>query len=306
MYIDIDNDAATGIYRFQGDFKDVDFLRYEVHSLGARLRAGGSAAIIGVGGGRDVMSCALFGFHRIVGIEINNKILDVSSRRMAWYSGFGQIPALELHNDEGRSYLTRSHEQFDLVEATLVDTWAATAAGAMALTENSLYTLDGWRIFYQHLKPGGIVAFSRWNHKPDFKETPRLFSLAYATLLSEGVQDPESHLGLNRPGGFGHPPDEQSAPHPTRPGKDSRHSQRTGLRHPLSARGEPRDDAVEPRYYRRTRWKVWPRCVPATFLTFLPPPMPLLTFLVLSVSMPSRESCEFPVWIGRCFFRSCT
>ncbi|MFZ0964893.1 MAG: hypothetical protein WAO35_28890 [Terriglobia bacterium] len=198
VYIDIDNDAATGIYHFQGDLKDVDFLRYEVNSMGARLRAGGSAAVIGVGGGRDVMSCALFGFHRIVGIEINGSIVDVTSRRMQGYSGFDKIPNFELHQDEGRSYLTRSHEKFDLIQATVVDTWAATAAGAMALTENSLYSLDGWRVFYQHLKPGGIIAFSRWNHKPDFHETTRLFSLAYATLLSEGVKDTETHLAMIR------------------------------------------------------------------------------------------------------------
>lgn len=198
VYIDIDNDAATGIYRFQGNLKDVDFLRYEVNSLGARLRAGGSAAVIGVGGGRDVLSCAIFGFHRIVGIEINSSIVDVTSRRLAWYSGLDKIPNFELHNDEGRSYLTRSHEKFDLIQATLVDTWAATAAGAMALTENSLYSLEAWQIFYEHLKPGGLIAFSRWNHKPDFHETTRLFSLAYATLLREGVQDPESHLAMIR------------------------------------------------------------------------------------------------------------
>jgi spermidine synthase len=198
IYIDIDNDAATGIYRFQGNLKDVDFLRYEVNSLGPRLRAGGSAAIIGVGGGRDVMACALFGFHRIVGIEINSSIVDVTSRRLQGYSGFDKIPNFELHKDEGRSFLTRSHEKFDLIQATVVDTWAATAAGAMALTENSLYSMDGWRIFYDHLKPGGVIAFSRWNHKPDFHETTRLFSLAYATLLSEGVQDPESHLAMIR------------------------------------------------------------------------------------------------------------
>jgi hypothetical protein len=198
IYVDIDNDAATPIFRFQGDLKDVDFLRYEVNSLGARLRAGGSAAVIGVGGGRDVIACALFGFRRIVGIEINSSIVDVTTRRLAWYSGFDKIPNFELHQDEGRSYLTRSHENFDMIQATLVDTWAATAAGAMALTENSLYSLDGWRIFYHHLKPAGIIAFSRWNHKPDFHETTRLFSLAYATLLSEGAHDPESHLAMVR------------------------------------------------------------------------------------------------------------
>ena len=200
IYVDTDNDAATGIYRFGGDLKDVDFLRYEVNSMGARLRAGGCAAVIGVGGGRDVLAAALFGFHRIVGIEINGSIVDVASRRMQWYSGFDKIPNFELHKDEGRSFLTRSHEKFDLIQATVVDTWAATAAGAMALTENSLYSLDGWRIFYEHLTPGGVIAFSRWNHKPDFHETTRLFSLAYATLLSEGVKDPESHLAMIRQG----------------------------------------------------------------------------------------------------------
>jgi len=198
VYVDIDNDAATPIFRFQGDLKDVDFLRYEVNSMGARLRAGGSAAIIGVGGGRDVMSCALFGFHRIVGIEINPSIVEVTTRRLEWYSGFDKIPHFELHNDEARSYLTRTQENFDMIQATVVDTWAATAAGAMALTENSLYSLDAWRIFYHHLKPGGLIAFSRWNHKPDFHETTRLFSLAYATLLSEGVPDPASHLAMIR------------------------------------------------------------------------------------------------------------
>jgi len=86
-----------------------------------------------------------------------------------------------------------------MIQATVVDTWAATAAGAMALTENSLYSLDGWRIFYEHLNPGGIIAFSRWNHKPDFHETTRLFSLAYATLLSErGGRTRRTHLAMIR------------------------------------------------------------------------------------------------------------
>ncbi len=196
IYVDIDNDAATWIFPFRGDLKEVDFLRYGVNSLGERLRAGGSAAIMGVGGGQDVLSCALYGFRRIVGIEINHTIVNITSQRLAWYSGFGKIPNFELHNDEARSYLTRTHEDFDLIQATLVDTWAATAAGAMALTENSLYTLEAWQIFYRHLKPGGVIAFSRWNHKPDFHESTRLFSLAYATLLSEGIQDPESHLAM--------------------------------------------------------------------------------------------------------------
>jgi len=200
IFLNIDNDASTPITHFQGNLAPLQFLRYDVTSLGAQLRSGGSAAIIGVGGGRDVLNAALNGFHRIVGIEVNSAIVDLTSRRLQSFSGFSKIPGFELHNDEGRSYLTRTEERFDLIQASLVDTWAATSAGAMTLSENALYTVDGWRVFYDHLKPGGIITFSRWFSGNKTNETYRLFSVAQAMLLSEGVSNPEDNLALIKSG----------------------------------------------------------------------------------------------------------
>jgi len=200
MDLNIDNDAETEMVRFNGDLKPLSFLRYDVTSIAAQLRRGGSAAVIGVGGGRDVLNCAINGFTRIVGIEVNSAIVRLTSRRLNWFSGFSQIPGFQLHNDEGRSFLTRSGERFDLIQASLVDTWAATSAGAMTLAENSLYTVDGWRVFYDHLKPGGIISFSRWYFVSGETQTYRLFSVAYAMLLSEGVADPSRHLALIQSG----------------------------------------------------------------------------------------------------------
>jgi spermidine synthase len=194
--LDIDNDASTWMLHFGGNLKPFDVLLYDVTSLGAQMRAGGSAAIIGIGGGRDAIICAINGFHRIVGIEINSAIVDVDTRRLASFSGFDLIPGFELHNDEGRSYLTRVHEKFDLVQASLVDTWAATSAGAMTLSENSLYTVDGWQVFYRDLKPGGVITFSRWYYGPEVAQTYRLFSTAWAMLLREGVSDPSRNIAL--------------------------------------------------------------------------------------------------------------
>jgi hypothetical protein len=196
MHLDIDNDAGTTIMRFDGDLASHQYLRYDVTSLAAQLRPNGTAAVIGVGGGRDVLNCAINGFRRIVGIEVNGAIVDLVSRKYNWFSGFSKIPGFELHNDEGRSYLTRSGEHFDLIQASLVDTWAATSAGAMTLSENALYTVDGWRVFYEHLRPGGIITFSRWFTGINLSETYRLVSVAHAMLLSEGVQNPENQLAL--------------------------------------------------------------------------------------------------------------
>jgi SAM-dependent methyltransferase len=196
IQLDIDNDAATGITRFGGDASSLGFVRYDVVSVPAELRAGGSMAIIGLGGGRDVLTAAYFGFRRIVGIEVNPAILDLMSRRYADFSGMAKIQGLELHLDEGRSYLTRTPESFDVIQATLVDTWAGTAAGAMALTENSLYTVDAWRLFYRRLKPGGLIAFTRWHWRGESYQSRRLFSLGFAALLAEGVERPGEHLAL--------------------------------------------------------------------------------------------------------------
>lgn len=200
IWLDIDNDADTPITRFAGNLDNAGFLRYDVSALASQLRPGGAAAIIGLGGGRDALMCAINGFHRIVGIEVNPAITELTTRRFLWFSDFDKIPGLTVENDEGRSYLTRTNEHFDLIQASMVDTWAATAAGAMTLSENSLYTVEGWRVFYNHLKPGGLISFTRWYNTFDSEETYRLFAVAWATLLQEGVSNPGAHLALIRSG----------------------------------------------------------------------------------------------------------
>lgn len=198
--IEIDNSAGTPAYHSSGTPQDVDFLRYDVTSLAYQLRKGGSAAVIGVGGGRDVMAAQLFGFKRIVGIEINSAMIDLDTRRLRSFSNLDRVPGLEIHQDDGRSYLTRTPEKFDVLLASMVDTWASTSAGAMTFTENSLYTVEAWRIFYQHLKPGGVLTFTRWDAPTHDIETYRMFALGWATLLSEGVNNPADHVALIKSG----------------------------------------------------------------------------------------------------------
>jgi hypothetical protein len=196
IWLDIDNEAGTPIYKFNGSPKDIGFLAYDVTTIADQLRHGGSAAIIGVGGGRDLMAANLFNFHRIVGIELNAGIYDLATRRFKSFANLDKIHGLEIHQDEGRSYLSRTSEKFDVIQASMVDTWAATSAGAMTLSENSLYTVDAWRIFYQHLNPGGMITFTRWNSEVEKIQTSRMFALAWATLISEGASNPGEQIAL--------------------------------------------------------------------------------------------------------------
>ena len=58
--------------------------------------------------------------------------------------------------------MRRVPEKYDVIQASLVDTWAATAAGAYTLTENSLYTVDAFNDYLDHLSDRGVLTITRW------------------------------------------------------------------------------------------------------------------------------------------------
>ena len=69
-------------------------------------------------------------------------LLDVLHDRYRDFAGIADHPGVTLVHDEARSYLTRTTERFDVLQMSLIDTWAATGAGAFTLTENGLYTRE--------------------------------------------------------------------------------------------------------------------------------------------------------------------
>jgi hypothetical protein len=103
---------------------------------------------------------------------------------------------VRLVNDEARSYIARTSENFDVIQVSLIDTWAATAAGAFVLTENSLYTTEAWVLFLNHLTPKGVLTFSRWYIPRQPVQTYRLIALARAALEAAGVTKPAQHIAL--------------------------------------------------------------------------------------------------------------
>ena len=91
--------------------------------------------------------------------------------------------------EDGRSFVRRSTEKYQVLQATLVDTWASTAAGAFALSENNLYTTDAFRDYLLHLTDDGVLAFTRWGFDPP-RESLRLISLAIEALAQLGEKEP--------------------------------------------------------------------------------------------------------------------
>lgn len=197
LHVRIDGNAETAITAFDGGLENLDYLKYDVKNIVHHIRSNGSALIIGAGGGRDVLSALSMGQRKVRAVEINQNILNTVNSRFGDFSGhLDRNPKITFVNDEARSYIARTDERFDVIEASFIDTWAATAAGALTLTENSLYTVEAWKLFLSRLTPNGILSVSRWYAPATPAEAYRLTSLAVAGLRSEGVTKPRVHILL--------------------------------------------------------------------------------------------------------------
>jgi SAM-dependent methyltransferase len=188
-YLDIDAEAGTVITRLNGDIGKLSYLKDDVINAAYLVQKPTDVAVVGVGGGRDVLSALFFGAKHTYGIEINPAIFEVLTDKFADFSGhLDRQPGVSLVNAEARSYINHSPNRYDLIQISLIDTWAATAAGGLTLTENRLYTVDAWEDFYRALKSGGLLSVSRWYNPQSYRgEFYRLVAIAATALQHRGV-----------------------------------------------------------------------------------------------------------------------
>lgn len=193
----IDGMAGTVLTKFDGDFSTVDYLRYDVTNLAHNVRPNSRCLVVGVGGGRDILSALYFNQKSVTGVELNRDTLNTINERFGAFTGhLDQDPRVTFVNDEARAYVARQTEKFDIIQASLTDTWAATAAGAFVLSENNLYTVEAFDTFLEHLTPRGVLTVSRWYQSGMPAEAYRITALAFQTLRERGVTAPEKHVFL--------------------------------------------------------------------------------------------------------------
>jgi predicted membrane-bound spermidine synthase len=192
-WIFIDADAATRIWPKElvtNGYKAMDDnAEVKLAALVYGLRHDATALIIGPGGGTDVHSALRHGVPKVVGVEVNPIIVnDVVKGAYAEYSGdLYRDPRVHVVVDEGRSFIRRAEEPFDTIQATLVDTWAASSSGAFTLSENNIYTVEAFEEFFDHLTPNGVISITRWYSPREPKEFLRLVALAREALERRGV-----------------------------------------------------------------------------------------------------------------------
>jgi spermidine synthase len=159
------------------------------HFLRLTGRTSPEELVIGAGGGLDVRTGLHFGAKHIDAVDINPTIVKaVAGDYDTFAGGLYHRPDVKVAVAEGRHFLRRAEKKWDLVQISGVDTYAASQAGAFALTENYLYTVEAMREVLSHLRDDGTLAMTRWLYKPP-RQTLRLSVILDEAMRSMGVGD---------------------------------------------------------------------------------------------------------------------
>jgi len=175
----IDGGAGTNIVSWDGNTSSRQELPTWMQYLPFKMMPDPKVLIIGSGGGRDVVASLVSGSKDVTSVEINPIIYDTVKSYGERAGNVYSHENVRSYVDEGRSFITRSPEKYDIIYIPFVDTWASVASGGLSVSENFLYTLQGFQQYYDHLTDKGKIVTVRW-----LIDAPR-FITTYAKLLEQ-------------------------------------------------------------------------------------------------------------------------
>ena len=151
-------------------------------------------AVIGVGGGFDILTALRFDASRITGIEINAATLNIVRNVFSdYFKHWVTDPRVTLVNAEGRHYLSTTPETYDIIQLSGVDSYSGTPGAAHVFSENYLYTAEAFDLYLSRLSEHGVLNMMRLEHAPP-REMLRALTTAVGALRRRGVTKPRDHL----------------------------------------------------------------------------------------------------------------
>lgn len=207
MAVFLDGGAGSNLYRRPRSATEEAALRDRLGYLPFRTGRSDQVLAIGPGGGEDVVLALLSGSKDVTAVEINPGAVQAVRYFGSYAGNLYDQPQVRVVVDEGRSFLRRSGEQYDVIYLAKAVTQAAEQTG-LALAENYLYTVDAFDDYLEHLAPDGRLALILH----DQYDLTRAATTALAALVNRGesLAEASRHLVLindhaSQPGMIMHP-----------------------------------------------------------------------------------------------------
>ena len=141
--------------------------------------------VLGLGGGLDVQIALALGAETVTAVEPNSLIVDVMHGELRQWSALADDPRVRIVHEELRTYARQTDRRFDVVQLALNETYRPVTSGAFTLTENYVYTVEGFEAFLDLLRENGILVVTRWLQNPP-SEDLRTLGLLITALENQG------------------------------------------------------------------------------------------------------------------------
>lgn len=157
-----------------------------------------SVLVLGSGMGNDVAAALRNGAGRVEAVEIDPVILKLG--RELHFEHPYQSPRVHVTLDDARSYIENSHDQFDLIVFSLLDSHTTTSHFTNIRIDNFVYTREALARAKQLLRPDGLFIVKFQVDNPWI--AGRLFKLMHDTFGQDPIQFQTDIGGYDTSGRF--------------------------------------------------------------------------------------------------------
>jgi spermidine synthase len=193
-----DGNGPSALTHYDGKRERLRYLDYLTNSLPYHLLEKPRVLVLGAGAGQDVLQAIYHGATRIDAVELHPQIIDLVQKQFGEFSGKPySAPSVRIHVAEARGFVASQDDRYDLIQVALVDAFGTSSAGLHGLAESYLYTIEALQEYVRHLRPGGLLAITRWITLPP-RDVLKMFETARQALEKSGVREPDRRLALIR------------------------------------------------------------------------------------------------------------
>lgn len=188
----VDDTGYTALFGTGKDPATLGAFRYNVAAAAYRIRGGGSALVVGPGGGKDILCALASGPFTVTAVELNPLVVQAADREFGDFTGRPySMPGVRGVVAEGRNFLASDRGRYDVIQMTQVFGRIPPSAGAFTMTEDHLYTTEGFGEYLGHLTDNGVLTVTRFVYE---RRVWRILSIAREALREMGVADPSGHI----------------------------------------------------------------------------------------------------------------
>ncbi|TCT15566.1 spermine/spermidine synthase [Natranaerovirga pectinivora] len=180
--VTINGGANAGMVRWDGQPEEIIGITDEVDFLPYIIRENEDVAIIGAGGGKDVLQAVLGGAFNIDAIEINPSAIEAVKDMSDYNGNLYNLPQVNFIEGDGRSVIQKSGKKYDVVFLSLVMTNTTESIG-LSMAESYIYTEEAIATYIEHLKEDGQLVFVTHSEN----ELIKVSNTVYRVLQEKGI-----------------------------------------------------------------------------------------------------------------------